>query len=135
LLFILLFAGTGECPKREPDAIDCVAEKYDGKQVKVEGYLDMTRERDLLYVHKVDSDNVLLSNSIWVHRSERMGADRRKINQRYVKIVGRFKVGFSEHLGNPPNGIDYVVTVDPWSDPTNPLKERLNTLPGVTPDR
>jgi hypothetical protein len=107
-------------------------EKYDGKLVQVQGYLDMSREGDLLYLHQIDSENVLLANAIWIRRTEQMGVDKVKINLRYVKVIGIFRLGFKEQLGNPANGIPEVFKVEPWSDPANPLKHRIETIPGVS---
>jgi hypothetical protein len=71
-------------------------EKFDGKVVAVQGFLDMDREGDLLYLHQADSENVILSNAIWIRRTEQMGRDRAKLNMKYVKVVGTFRLGFKE---------------------------------------
>lgn len=110
-------------------------QRFDGVLVNVVGYLDMSREGDLLYLHQTDSENMLNSNAIWVHRTEQMGVDKIKINRKYVKVVGVFRSGFKEQLGTPSCGIPDPTRVESWSDPSNPVKRRLATLPGVTPER
>lgn len=95
-------------------------EKFDGKLVFVFGFLEMNREGDLLFLHQSDSEHALLSNAIWVRRTEEMGKDRAKLNMKYVKVVGTFRAGFKEQLGIPSNGIPDVKGVTMWSDPSNP---------------
>ena len=106
-------------------------EKYDGKLVLVSGFLDMGREGDLLFLHEEDDDNVILQNAIWVRRSEQMTKDKLTLNRKYVQVTGVFKVGYTEQLGVPPNGISDVRDVRFLSDPANPTGPRLCQLPGV----
>ena len=105
-------------------------EKYDGMTVIVYGFLEMNREGDLLFLSKVDSDNVILSNGIWIRRTEQMGKDRATLNGKYV--VGVFHAGFKEQLGNPAIGISEVQLVAIWSDPLHPLRDKLGQIPGVS---
>jgi hypothetical protein len=109
-------------------------EKFDGKLVSVQGFLDMDREGDLLYLHQSDSENVILSNAIWVRRTEQMGKDKAKLNMKYVKVTGAFRLGFKEQLGNPSNGIPEVQSVELWSDPAHPVSQRIRQIPGVSPN-
>ena len=106
-------------------------EKFDGHLVAVCGYMDMGREGDLLYLHQVDSENAVLSNAVWVRRTETM--NKSLLNHRYVIVIGVFKVSYKEQLGSPPNGITDVKEVRIWSDPNNPIRDKIEHLPGVTP--
>jgi hypothetical protein len=106
-------------------------ERFNGQLVSVMGFLDMSREGDLLYVHQADSENVISANAIWVRRTEQVGRDREQLNMKYVKVVGTFRIGFKEQMGDPSNGIPDVQSVKVWSDPIYPLKRKIREMPGV----
>jgi hypothetical protein len=106
--------------------------QFDGKLVTVYGYLSMSREGDLLYLQPSDADNAILSNAIWIHRTEQMGKDRMHLNRKYVVVTGICQIGFREQLGTPSNGIRNVHGVGFWSDPNNPINVRIGQMPGVS---
>lgn len=138
LLIVSNFFGVAQRPEAGPQNVSLVEliaspQKFDGVLVNVIGYLDMSREGDLLYLHQTDSDNMLNSNAIWVHRTEEMGIDKTRLNHKYVTVVGVFRSGFKEQFGTPSCGIPNATRVESWSDPSNPVKRRLSTLPGVNP--
>jgi hypothetical protein len=107
-------------------------EKFDGKLVQVRGFLQMGREGDLIFLDKSSCDNVVPMNAIWIHRSEQMGKDKLKLNRKYVEVLGVFRVGFKEQLSIPSNGISDAKRVQAWSDPDNPLDQRIRQMPGVS---
>ena len=140
LILITVSFGTAGEPESSPlnvSLVELIAtpKRFDGVLVNVVGYLDMSREGDLLYLHRTDSDNMLNSNAIWLHRTEQIGVDKKRLNHKYVKVVGIFRSGFKEQLGTPNCGIPDATRVELWSDPGDPVKRRLATVPGVTPDR
>ena len=138
-VYLGLPLASGETPDQRPLRVSLMQliatpSQCDGKLVMVYGFLDMTREGDLLFLHREDCDNVLAENAIWLRRTEEIGKHRATLNRKYVSVVGVFKIGFTEHLGSPPNGIPDVKSVVVWSDPDHPLLEKLNGMTGVSPD-
>ncbi len=105
-------------------------DRFDGKAVEVKGFLEMDWEGALLYLHQADADNAMLSNAIWVRVTGQMKKDEEKLNKKYVTVRGKFHAGFKEQLGNPLGGIPEVEKVEFWSDPANPLSQRLRQMPG-----
>jgi hypothetical protein len=130
-IFSLTMLGNAQQPSRV-SLVQLIAspEKFDGKIVTVDGFLDMNREGDLLYLHEVDSKNLILANAIWINRTEQMGKNRLNLNMKYVKVVGKFKVGY-KHSNLPENGIFDVQSTEVWSDPSNPIGLRIKNIPGV----
>jgi hypothetical protein len=127
----------GQSPPPQPLQVSLIQliatpDKFDGKLIYVCGLLEMSREGDLLFLDQSDRDNVILSNAIWVRRTEQMGKDRLTLNGKYVAVVGIFRVGFKEQLGTPGNGIPEVSHVEFWSDPNHPLDQRIRQIPGVS---
>lgn len=106
-------------------------EKFNDKLVVVMGFLGMSREGDLLFLHQADAENMIDSNAIWVRRTEQIGKDREKLNMKYVRVIGSFRENFKEQLGNPRGGIPDVQNVTVWSYPANPISRKLGTIPGV----
>jgi hypothetical protein len=104
-------------------------EKFDGQLIAVVGFLEMSRDGDLLYLHRADDENWIVANSVWIRRDERLGKDRNLLNRKYVKVVGIFKVGYHEQLGYPPNGISDVRSAKVWSNPDSPIGRK--NIPGV----
>ena len=104
-------------------------EKFDGKTIAVIGYLDVSFDGSLLYVHREDAENWISENAVWVRRTEQMERNRSSLNHKYVKLVGKFKVGYSQQLGDPPNGFSEVQSISLWSDPSSPVG--LKKIPGV----
>jgi hypothetical protein len=139
LLCVAVLGANAQSPVSQPLKVSMVQllaapERFDGKLVLVQGFLDMSREGDLLFLHQEDCKNLLLENAIWVRRTEQMGKDRLRLDGRYVSVLGVFRVGSTKQLGAPVNGIPDVRNVSIWSDPSFPLHEKLNTIPGVTGD-
>lgn len=108
-----------------------VPEKFDQKLVSVQGFLEMSREGDLLYLGREDSENMISHNAIWVRRTEQTGRNRATLNESYVTVVGKFDANFKEHWGDPTGGISDVEDVKVWSNPEHPISQRIKEMPGV----
>ena len=65
-------------------------EKFDGKLVRVFGFLRLEFEGDALYFHREDDVQGLTRNGIWVDRTDAMERDANKLNSHYVLIEGVF---------------------------------------------
>jgi len=142
LIFFFRLIGSAQEPQPPQRPINvsllqliATPEKFNDKLVDVEGFLDMSREGDLLYLHQIDSENGLLSNAIWVRRTEQMGKEKAKLHMKYVRVVGTFRLDFKEQLGTPSSGIPDVRKVEIWSDPANPMSRKIGQIPGVSPNR
>jgi hypothetical protein len=67
-------------------------DQFEGKEISVIGFLSMGREGDLLYFHEEDENHVILQNAIQVHETAQMHRDAEKLNLKYVKLSGIFRI-------------------------------------------
>lgn len=91
-------------------------EKYDSKTIQVIGYLHLEFEGNALYLHKEDFENSLTENAFWVNFSKKL---TKKINimdynDKYVIIIGTFKMDSKGHMGLFGGTIDNIVRLDHW---------------------
>jgi len=108
-------------------------EKFDGKLVKVQGYLSIDHEKPngiyhaFLYLHQEDAKNLLLSNVIVTVPSDQMLRDEEKINHMYVTITGVFHAVHPSGHDSPQSGtIKDIRNCIVWSDPSRPISEHPN---------
>jgi hypothetical protein len=89
----------------EPASVPLVAvianpDRYDGKRVWVEGFLNLAFEGDALYLGRSDRDAGLMRNSVWVDGPNFEEPEaRRALNGRYVMLQGRFNTHSNGHFG------------------------------------
>jgi hypothetical protein len=89
-------------------------EKFDGKFVRVFGFLNLEFEGDSLYLHREDLVQSLVRNGVWVHRTEAMERDRKKLNRHYVLIEGIFDAQDHGHMGLSGGAIKGITRVETW---------------------
>jgi hypothetical protein len=103
----------------EPETISIInliasPEKYDRKKVRVIGYLTLYFESSVLYLHKVDFDNMITKNGIWVDVS-RAGLDSLKsYNKHYVIMDGTFDSQRKGHMDMNSGNIKNITRLDLW---------------------
>ncbi len=100
-------------------------EKYDGKRVKVFGYLHVRFEDSALYLTKDDADHLIGANAVWVSYdpAAKLGrldgkeietrdvGDLRCFDGRYVMLDGIFSMKERGHMGSFSGGVKDVVRV------------------------
>lgn len=72
--------------------------RFDGKQVRVTGYLVREFEGDAIYFHRDDYDHGIRRNGLWVTFGKD-GADLRCKTLRYAVVQGRFVAKNRGHQG------------------------------------
>lgn len=82
-------------------------EKFDGKVVRVVGFLAWEFEADSLYLHREDLENGT-GNVLWIHRPEK--ADE-KLSGHYVQVIGTFDAKDTGHMGLYPAAITKVTKI------------------------
>ena len=96
-------------------------EKYNGKKVRVTGFLHVQFEDNAIYLHKDDADYLIGENALWVAYAKEpnlqpickdkfsaSGAKQRFFDGRYVLIEGRFNMKNHGHLGAFSGAIEDV---------------------------
>lgn len=87
-------------------------EKYDGKKVRISGFLHVQFEDSAIYLHKDDADHLIGENALWVDYAkdpslqpickEKYDASKlmtKYFNGRYVLIEGVFNMKGRGHMG------------------------------------
>lgn len=107
LLLVLTQIGAAPAPAvppiEQPLSVPLVAvlanpERFDGKLVTVEGFLNLEFEGDAIYLGRSDFEEGLVANSVWVNGPDEPAA-RRNLTGRHVILTGRFEAGPGGHMG------------------------------------
>jgi hypothetical protein len=90
-------------------------EKYQGKIVRVVGYLNLEFEGNAIYIHKEDYEHALLKNAIWIDLSrEEEGKNTKTFNKKYVILVGVFDMNDNGHMSLFSGTIGKISRLDIW---------------------
>jgi hypothetical protein len=79
-------------------------EKYDGKLIRVIGFLSLEFEGVGLYLHREDFQNGT-GNGLWINPPEKTDPN---LGRHYVEVVGTFEAKAGGHMGAYPAGIRNV---------------------------
>lgn len=88
--------------------------EFDGKHVRVIGYVRLEFEGDSIYLHKEDSQRRIAKNGLWLDIDGR--ADQKaRVNNRYAIVEGVFSMDEKGHFGMWSGSIKNINRLDPWS--------------------
>jgi hypothetical protein len=93
-------------------------EKFDGKLVRVFGFLRLEFEGDALYLHREDDTQGLTRNAVWVDRTEAIEREQEKLNAHYVLIEATFDAEDTGHMGLFGGALKKVIRIIPWPPKT-----------------
>ena len=107
-------------------------EKYQGKRIQIIGYLHLEFEGNAIYFHEEDCKKRIPENSFWVNFSNKLTEKKNlnDYNNKYVIIIGTFKMNDKGHLGLFGGTIDDIVRLDLWGNNTG--KHKLVQLSPAT---
>jgi hypothetical protein len=89
-------------------------ERFDGKLVRVIGFLRLEFEGNVLYLHREDYEHSILGNGIWVDVTPEMAKQRKTLNMNYVLIEGVFSVTERGHLDAWSGSIKQIQRAEVW---------------------
>src|SRR5450755_262932 len=89
-------------------------EKFDGRLIRVIGFLRLDFEGNVLYLHREDYDNAILGDGIWVDETSEMNKQRAKLNMSYVLLEGIFSSRERGHMGMWSGTIKEVRRAQVW---------------------
>jgi hypothetical protein len=103
----------GSSPKR-PLALSLLQliatpEAFDGKYVRVFGFVRIEHEGTAIYLHREDAEHVLTKNGLWLE-----GFREGQVADRYALVEGRFSVKNQGHLGLWSGAIEDITRMEPW---------------------
>lgn len=109
-------------------------EKFDGKFVRVIGFLTLEFEGDALYLHREDLVQGL-DNCVWVHRTDVMERDRKTLNRHYVVIEGVFDAQDHGHMGMFGGAIKDITRIETWPPAPLHFKDLTHRAPLLPDER
>lgn len=89
-------------------------EKFDGKLVRVIGFLRLEFEGNVLYLHREDYENAILGDGIWVDTTPEIMKQSKTLNMRYVLLVGIFSANDRGHMGMWSGTIKKIRRAELW---------------------
>jgi len=100
--------------------VDLIArpELYDGRRVRVIGFVNFEFEGNALYLSRADWEYGVKRNGLWVDPPPRFESDwgpsRAEPNRRYVLIEATFQASRRGHLGLWSGALEQVTRIESW---------------------
>src|SRR5882724_1091506 len=89
-------------------------ETFDGKLIRVIGFLRLEFEGNVLYLHREDYENAILGDGIWVDVTPVIKKQSATLNMNYVLLEGIFSAGERGHMGMWSGTIKQVRRAQLW---------------------
>jgi hypothetical protein len=111
------------CTLWGPSLVELIArpELYDGKRVRVIGFVNFEFEGNGIYISQEDWRRSIARNGLWIDPPSRFetdsGPSKVQPNQRYVIVEGTFNLRNPGHLGMWSGAIQRVTRLEPWGEP------------------
>jgi hypothetical protein len=114
----------GYYPKGGPDTgaeevslVQLIAtpERYDGKTVRLIGYLHLEFEGDAIYFHHEDFVDGITKNAVWIDLPKDISPSETKaVNDHYVICTAKFVAGRHGHMGLFAGELEDVTRLEIW---------------------
>ncbi len=92
-------------------------EKFDGKYVRLIGFVRLEFEGNAIYLHEDDYKYGLTRNGLWLSLTEGCcGKDVRIFDQKYVLVEGTFSAKNQGHMGLFSGAIEKIKRFQVWAD-------------------
>jgi hypothetical protein len=98
-------------------------DKFDGKLIRVIGFLRIEFEGNVLYLHREDYENAILGNGIWVDVTPAIMKKKANLNMNYVLLEGVFSSSERGHMDMWSGTIKQIRRSQLWAP--------LNNVPRV----
>lgn len=110
-------------------------EKFDGKLIRVIGFLRLEFEGDALYLHREDYENGIMEDALWVDVNSEMTEQAKALNMKYVPLEGIFSSSDHGHMGMFQGTITKIRRAQFWSDEAQAKRRGTPLLPPPAPPR
>ena len=90
---------------------------FDGKYVRVIGFVCIEHEGTAIYLHREDSEHMLTNNGLWlagVAETAVEGSKEAEVKDRYALIEGRFTAKNKGHRGLWSDAIEDITRMQAW---------------------
>ena len=88
--------------------------QFDGKSIRVIGFLRLEFEGNVLYLHREDYENALLGDGIGVDVTPQITKSSKTLNMHYVLLEGVFSSREHGHMGLWSGSIKRIQRVQLW---------------------
>jgi hypothetical protein len=102
-------------------------DRYDGKVVRLEGFLRLEFEGNALYLHQEDDDYMLTKNAICVDASPDMIKSRDNLDKKYVLLEGTFDAKDHGHMGLFSGSLHKIKRADAFPSRADLEKQRKHS--------
>jgi hypothetical protein len=90
-------------------------QEYDGKRIRITGFLRIEFEGDAIYLHREDFDYGITKDALWIDIPRDMTeVQRNSVNNGYVLCTGTFHAGGHGHMGLFSAEIGEITRLEPW---------------------
>ena len=72
---------------------------YDGKVVRVTGFVNLEFEGDAIYAHRDDLKHRTYQNGLWIDVNDDIQKKKADFDQKYVVVEGTFNAEWKGHMG------------------------------------
>jgi hypothetical protein len=89
---------------------------FDGKYVRVHGFVCIEHEGTAIYLHREDAEHMLTRNGLWLAANDAPPAGSREaqVKDRYALIEGRFSASKKGHRGLWSGAVEDITRMEPW---------------------
>ena|SRR5439155_6753325 len=109
-----------QCALWFPSLIELLArpELYDGRRVRVIGFVNFAFEGNALYLSRADWEHAVTRNGLWIDPPPRFesnwGPSRAEPNRRYVLVEATFRAERRGHLALWSGALEQVTRLEEW---------------------
>jgi hypothetical protein len=89
-------------------------QNFDGKLIRVIGFLRLEFEGNVLYLHREDYENAIVGDGIWVEVTPEMKKQSKALNMHYVLLQGIFSSDERGHMGMWSGTIKKIRRAELW---------------------
>ncbi len=89
---------------------------YDGKVVRVIGFVSLEFEGNAIYLHQDDYKHGIHQNGLWLKVTDDLRTRARELHKKYLIIEGTFDTKLKGHKGLWNGGIREITRCDLWSE-------------------
>jgi hypothetical protein len=116
LLTALLVAPTKAEEPVDVTLVQLIAnpQNFDGKLIRVIGFLRLEFEGNVLYLHREDYENAILGDGIWVDVTPEITKQSKTLNMNYVLLEGVFSSSDRGHMGMWSGAIKKIGRAQLW---------------------
>lgn|SRR5208282_6766701 len=87
---------------------------YDGKMVRLIGFVRLEFEGNAIYLHQDDYKHSISKNGLWIDVTEDMQKRKAELDQQYVLIEGTFDAKITGHMGMWSGSIRKITRCQVW---------------------